>query len=383
MKKIVFLVASVLTLCFSGGVLAQIGGSFMSCQSVDECDVNIGSNHASVYGLYGKSYYRLDVSDFTLGSNSNYINYLTGAPNDTATYNLGGFDDMFYSGYITGNVCMGGSSCGYNTSIYLPVPESEDVFTDLIIEKVEVTGHDNIGSETKAGLALYEGSVRLDLIDVKSAGDTYTFTVDRPISEPLRLTSIGKDGNTSSGDETAITKIKIFLSSVPSDPGLVARYSSTGTSSAIESCDWTDWVTTSTGKVRSLYCDGSKVLAAVVGITTNPDYCWFPWSDSDYTHEKVAGSYCEANIYRNNLIWPASGESCDWEYRGNWSGYDYFDFNCSGSGTVASKTIAYFPGSYSATVDYCKIDANPGFVVETVGTGNGDTECDIIEVKLD
>jgi len=196
-------------------VFAQASDVAIMCVTPGQCNVNIGVNHAEAIRHEDHNFviYKLIYSDFTFNEYT-YINPEKSGQQVT-TLKFAGFKDLLWSwaapsnyGYFESNgLCMGGRYCGHNNSLYFPASYS----SGKTITKIEVTGHDRLGDKCKAGLALYEGDKRLGLISVKKKGGTYTFNIDHNLSQPLRLTSIRKDGNTQKGDETMISKIKIYV----------------------------------------------------------------------------------------------------------------------------------------------------------------------------
>lgn len=76
------------------------------------------------------------------------------------------------------------------------------------------------------------------------------------------------------------------------------------------------------------------------------------------------------------VVYP--GSSCSWAHRGNYQGYDVYDFNCNGYGKVAVKTLGY-PWSYSSSGYSCGIAPVSPYKVES---SSGTQSCDVTKVTL-
>lgn len=228
--------------------LSQPGGAFYWCNyEGDECNVNIGNNHA-VAIAYWSNYlrYLLTVSSYEF-SESKYLKSSQDGEKKVI-FNTSDFQDLFWGEYINMGLCIGGEQCGHNNSLIFPVDNS----SGRRITKIVVNGHDNVGQKTDAALALYHGSTRLGLIDVKKAGGDYTFVIQNQPTMPLRLQSVRKDGNTSSGDETLIKRITIYTNDITVEQVIYP---------GSESCSWV-YATNSYGyDIYNFNCSASGNVA--------------------------------------------------------------------------------------------------------------------------
>ena len=193
MKKVLFGLCLFVIAGVSTQAAAQPSHAFVWCNWENECEIFIGSDHASAWTYDGRTtYYLLDQSDFDFDPRF----YMAEGESETevTTLHLGEIEDM-YQGYTNKGVCIG-RNCGKHT-LNLPAPIS----TGRIITKIVVTGHDKFVPDWHARLALYDGNRSLGTRDVKKAGADYTWYVNRKDAN-LRLKSLR--------DETVITKIKIY-----------------------------------------------------------------------------------------------------------------------------------------------------------------------------
>lgn len=119
-------------------------------------------------------------------------------PAQAATIQPGGVP--FDSGSI--NICFGGANCGgANTELVLGfVPGPVNVGT------IKVDANDNVGASTNAWLRIFADGVYLGEQDVKKAGSTLTFTVNRSVREISFRT---RHTHNPGGDEVVVTRIRI------------------------------------------------------------------------------------------------------------------------------------------------------------------------------
>ncbi|KJZ13751.1 MAG: hypothetical protein ACPGUE_16555 [Marinomonas sp.] len=130
----------------------------------------------------------------TLSGIASAINFFA-----TSNYYQGNYQNMDPT---YGGICIGGDICGLENTLFIVYPQN------TYLSVAEVTAHDDVGSKTKARLQLWVDGVFQEDMDVKKAGSTLRFYINKTVKGNIEFRSVGEsDGKT---DETVIESVLTF-----------------------------------------------------------------------------------------------------------------------------------------------------------------------------